>query len=234
MLKPLTIKGTVLTLVALTASASGAAIAQQSASSSSQPRSATASASQRPYAHIPHMAAFPASYRPRYIDFRVTSADLGSNTNLIGTMGVYASCETARGSKPLRIFGNRSNRVMDRDRSSRRLSRVNLAQNAGTRRFIIDRNCLTNRNARIKFELKTNLTEDRRVGRDTAFGYRAVSVYLDQLPREKATRSDTGFSIRSPGEARWVWETNMTRDKRLVAKLLNPILNIKGSIRLVR
>ncbi|MEM1050672.1 MAG: hypothetical protein AAGI28_01120 [Pseudomonadota bacterium] len=207
------------------------AIARSSNNASTQ-SVGSASRPQR-LSHIPAFGSLPAGYRPRYVEFRVREIDMSERGSLIGTMGVYAYCERTSGLAPLRVFGARPNRVFDRDRNSPRTNNISLRENQGARRFLVDRACLEDRNARIKFELKTNLTNHRRVGRDTIFGYQAASVYLDQMPRAGRSRSDLGFSMASSVSGQWNWDLWMAQDKRLVAKLLNPVMSIEGSIKFV-
>lgn len=133
------------------------------------------------FGHIPLMEDFPAGYSPRFVEFQLRTVESNAaDRRHYGTAGLYAFCDMPGSSRPLRMLGNLPHRVYDvpRNRSARYQW---LNDNDGTRRFELPPSCLANKNARIRFELRTNFAE-RRLRGDDRFGTNSVMIYLDQMP----------------------------------------------------
>ncbi len=206
------------------------AIARSGGSGTSS--ASTTSASAARLSHIPAFADFPADYRPRYVEFELDMVQLKERGNLIGTARAYAKCETARGSKFLPVFGNQSNTIFSRNKDSPRKSVINPSRNVGTKRFVIDQDCLEDRNSRIKLELRFDMANHRKVGRDKRFGARTVGIYLDQLPRlGESGRSE--FIIEGTRKGVWNWSQWIAQDQKIVFRIFDAFLILNGDIRLV-
>lgn len=145
---------------------------------------------------------YPANFRPRFFEVRLDTwsferigfGDEGGivrSALIYGTMGLYAYCETAQGTRALVPFGNAPNRVFDspRDRPVALNVETHLDVNKTTRRFSIDQTCLRDPDARISVQIQTNLNEKNHIeARDNKFGFRSIKFYLDQIPNNSASR----------------------------------------------
>lgn len=143
---------------------------------------------------FPVLKDYPANFRPRFFEVTLDSVAFygprgeGSPrrpAELYGTMGLFAYCETATGTRALIPFGNAPNRVFDttRDRPFSVTVVGTLDRNKTTRRFAFDENCLRDRDARISVQLQSNLKEKNLIKmRDANFGYNSLKYYLDQVP----------------------------------------------------
>ncbi|GEM_PF-4594848 len=154
---------------------------QQAVESGSQDRDA--SVGQR-YAHIPALADWEGSSPPRYVDFGLGRMYLENSSGfrevreggIFGTVELQVLCETARGVVKMPVFGNRSPVVFRRSTDKERLASVY----GEKRRFVLDQQCLADRDAHIVFQLKTDL-ELERVGRNIDFGFEAKRLDMRLL-----------------------------------------------------
>ncbi|AUX69702.1 hypothetical protein CHX26_09505 [Porphyrobacter sp. HT-58-2] len=149
---------------------------------------------------FPALKDYPASFRPRFLEVDLTGWMFSGNlfegsavptraAFLYGTLGLYAYCETAQGTRALAVFGNAPNRVLDlpRDRAERiasvAASTTAIDRNKTRRKFILDENCLNDNDSKISVQWQSNLTERNSIrSRDNDYGFKSMKIYLDQLP----------------------------------------------------
>lgn len=154
---------------------------------------------------FPVLMDYPATFRPRFFEVSLTSIEFYGPRNeggalrpaeLYGTMGLYAYCETASATRALVPFGNAPNRVFDmtRDRPFSVQVIGTLDENKTTRRFLLDGNCLRDRDARISVQFQSNLNEKNAIrARDRSFGFRSIKYYLDQITQLSSPNDRTTF-----------------------------------------
>ena len=149
---------------------------------------------------FPKLADYPASFTPRWFEISFTSLTGGGQAEarpeFFGVIGIYAYCESDKGSRSLPPFGGLKARVFDLPRNNparvRGIFPARYYFGEQTRRkFPVDQQCLNDPDARLKIQLQTNLKEKNVGGgpRDAVYGYRSLSFYLDHIP---ASQGETG------------------------------------------
>ncbi|MCP5396100.1 MAG: hypothetical protein H6918_05100 [Sphingomonadaceae bacterium] len=180
-------------------------------SSTGGTRSQTGQAAHPWASRMPIFEGYPADFMPT--SFTVGIANLtvhdgrapatvfedGLWAELYGNIGIYAYCHTASGSRELKPYGSRPNRIFSRGRDKfvkvSSTTGYSFGTNEGRRTFPLDRACLAQPSGRIVVQIQSNLVERDLTPRlDDKFGYKADDFYLDQFP---TSRLPAGASTNS-------------------------------------
>lgn len=149
---------------------------------------------------FPKLKDYDADFQPRWFHVGInTVKGEQRDTSLYGVMGLYAYCETAGSSRPLKSFGNLKARIFDRTRKDPARGLFNAPVRLGSdayRKFPMDRACLNDPMGRIKVQIQTNLKEKDPASRDEKFGYRSYHFYIDQIPSADQDSAYINLGVR--------------------------------------
>ena len=157
---------------------------------------------------MPIFAGRPASFKPRYIEFRpvrihMTDSESGfenatvySEAEIYGVAGLYFTCQTDAGSRQIAPYGGVPNRFFDIPRNRAIASWTGVGSydlgEKSYRRFRLDEDCINSDDGRLRVQLQSNMKEkDNIPASDEEWGFRSSVVHLDEVETDD---KNSGYS----------------------------------------